>query len=287
LYGDNNRIKISNDYTISLTNNNIHAAIICTPINTHINIATNFLFAGKHVLIQKPAAVSEKEAVLLISAASSKNLKLMASHTFLFHPAVQYLKEYIKIIGKILHIKSSRINLGLFSRSNSVIDDLLPHDYSILSYLVNEELKFISATGTDSFNTNFVDTVNSSLQYDGFNANIDVSWISAVKVRKLMIIGSEKTVVFDDCSDLKVVYYDSGVVFDDVDSIFSYRKGNVYAPKLSETEAILGEVNHFAECVIKDKRPISGPDQILQVAKMLDMTKISVKYKGMPCQLIA
>lgn len=282
LYGNYKNVTIGDNYLSALVNKDIHAAIICTPINTHHSTALDFLFAGKHILIQKPAALDQESARSIINLAEIKGLKVMAAHTFLFHPGIQYIREYLNILGRILHVKSTRINLGLFNRSNSVIDDLLPHDYSILSYLVQEDPIAISANGTAAIQPRLIDTVNSSLQYNNFNANIDVSWISAVKVRKLMIIGSDKTVVFDDCAELKLSYYDSGVHYDDVDSMFSYRKGNVYSPKLAETEAIFGEVSHFADSIINNREPICGKEQILKVAKMLETTKISVGVKGIP-----
>ncbi|MDP2692080.1 MAG: Gfo/Idh/MocA family oxidoreductase [bacterium] len=278
-------------YESCLTNPELDAVLIVTPIATHPQIVKDCLSAGQHVLCQKPVfrTLKELEDVFpILSTEKGGNLVLMGCHTFVYNPAVQEIKSRLSELGeKIRYYKSTRVNLGLFNRDNNVCDDLGIHDLTILDYLFsNDSPEYISATGTDTVKPGLIDTANISIKYkSGMLANIDLSWVSAVKNRQTIIVGSDKTVVYDDTKqDNKLCFYDSGINYDDK-LLFSYRKGNMFSPRVDETEAIYNELKEFFYCIKNKKEPISGPRQIYRVTKMLEAANQSIKENGKPIYL--
>lgn len=265
-------------------NAEVHAAIIATPINTHYIITKNCLDRGQHCLIQKPAVKTIEELDILEKLSQKNKLILMVAHTYVYHRAVQHIQDSLGSIGKSQYYKSTRINLGKFDRKESVIWDLAPHDASILCYLFpDESIDYISATGADNVKKGLIDTANITIKYkSGLMANIDLSWISAVKNRQIIIVGDKKTVLYDDCkNENKVCYYDAGVNYDDK-LLFSYQKGNMFIPRLDETEAIQYELMHFFDCIRKNIEPKTGLGHIKKVTKMIEAANKSIINNGVP-----
>jgi|TARA_R110000751_G_scaffold173695_2_gene280149 predicted dehydrogenase len=263
---------------------NVDGVIIATPISTHFTIAKQILEAGKSVLIQKPMAMSVEECEELEEIAKSKGLTLMIAHTFLFTGAVRKLKELADSgqIGNLKHFDSTRINLGLFQRDSNVVWDLAPHDFSILHYLIGD-LKpvFLSAVGSSHTPKGNADVVNISIQYENnFSAHIHISWFSPIKVRNIILNGDQKMVVYNDNKPSeKVMVYDKGVSYED--SYFDYRSGDMFAPKLKNSEAIQEEVLHFCECM-DGVECISGPKLGKQVVELIEAANKSIELMGEP-----
>lgn len=265
----------------------VDCAVICTPIASHPELIAKLLLKDIKILCQKPAFRTREEYHRVLSDETDDEKDqsyLMACHTFCYHPAIEHIQCNLSNLGKMRYYKSTRINLGLFNRDNTVLDDLFVHDASILCYLFpNEVIEYISATGTDNIKKGLIDTANVTIKYkSGFLANVDVSWVSAVKNRQIILVGSDKTVVYDDCqTEGKVKYYDSGIDYDD-NLLFSYRKGNMWSPKLDEKEAIENELRHFFECLHKKCEPRTGLKHINVVTRMLEAANKSVLEDGKP-----
>jgi len=263
---------------------NVDGVIIATPISTHFTIAKQILEAGKSVLIQKPMAMSVEDCEELEEIAKSKGLTLMIAHTFLFTGAVRKLKELADSgqIGNLKHFDSTRINLGLFQRDSNVVWDLAPHDFSILHYLVGD-LKpvFLSAVGSSHTPKGNADVANISIQYENnFSAHIHISWFSPIKVRNIILNGDQRMVVYNDNKPSeKVMVYDKGVSYEE--SYFDYRSGDMFAPKLKNSEAIQEEVLHFCECM-NGAECISGPKLGKQVVELIEATNKSIGLMGEP-----
>lgn len=277
------------DYGLPLNNSEVNSVIIVTPIKSHPYLVYQCLEKGKDILCQKPTFRTMDEISKIypiLNTEVGSKLTLMACHTFCYHPAVEEIKSKLLLngLGKVNYYKSTRINLGLFNRDNTVIDDLLPHDASILCYLFpDDEILYISATGSDNVKKGIIDTANVSIKYKtGLFANIGVSWVSAVKNRQILIVGDKSTVVYDDCkNENKVCYYDAGIDYDE-NLLFSYKKGNMYSPRIGETEAIELELRHFFDCVKKKIEPKTGLKHIHKVTKILESANQSVLKNGEP-----
>ncbi len=85
----------TNKFEDLLSDNELDAVVIATPVRFHHSMAKAALSAGKHVFIEKPIARTEAEAAELVSLAERQGLILMVGHTFLFSPAVRRMKEII------------------------------------------------------------------------------------------------------------------------------------------------------------------------------------------------
>lgn len=270
-----------------LTSTTVDAVAIATPVFTHYELTKKALENGKHVFVEKPFTASVREAEELVELADKKNLTIMVDHTFLFTGAVQKIKELIDddVLGKLYYFDSMRVNLGLFQHDINVIWDLAPHDFSIMDYVVDQSPLAVAATGSSHFNGKeniaFITVYFSNSLIGHFNVN----WMSPVKVRSTLIGGDKKMLVWNDLdADEKIKIYDKGVEVTNRESIYdllvSYRSGDVWIPRINQTEALKLEAEHFVDCITNNKIPINDGTAGLRVVKILEATDKSLKMRG-------
>lgn len=275
-------------------NNDIDAVSIATPVSTHYELAKQALLAGKHVWLEKPITETVSQAEELIELAQKINKVLFVDHTFVYTGAVRKMKEIIESneLGDIVYFDSTRINLGLFQQDIDVIWDLAPHDLSIMDYLIPLKKLSVSATGLD-YNGNGLNPKSMLTIYMENNvvANINVSWLSPVKIRQTLIGGSKKMILYDDTHpDEKVKVYDKGVdIYDTKEDIYrlnvQYRVGDMHVPKLESHEALALEAEHFADCILKGDTPLTSGVSGLEVLKILAASNESMKRQGAPVEI--
>ena len=270
------------------TNENIDAVVIATPVHTHFDLAMKALKAGKHILVEKPMATNSDEINQIISISKEKNLTAMVGHTFIFNKAVRYVKAIIDDgkLGDIRYIYSQRLNLGRIRNDIDALWNLAPHDISIVQYWLDNKYPIkIKRNGMDYIQDGIDDVVFLNLTYpDKIIVNIHVSWLDPLKVRKMIIVGTKKMVVYDDISDNKISIYDKGidkmaVLGENMDfdkpfkSSFNYRSGDVIMPKIQWEEPLKLEINHFLDCITKGVDCLSGPESAGEVVKILECSK--------------
>lgn len=229
---------------------------IAIPVASHYDVARRCLEGGCHVLVEKPFTSTAREAEKLLTLAEKVGRMVFVDHTFLFTGAVEEMKRQIDSgsLGDLLYIDSVRINLGLFQPDVDVIWDLAPHDLSILQYLLGRAPTTVSAMGTSHNPRGTVDVAYLHLEYgDGLTAHLHLSWLSPVKLRRMIFAGTRQSLIFDDLDqDAKIKLYDQGVAFDvaDLNSrrqvLVSYRKGDMRAPAIKSNEAIADEFSEIA-----------------------------------------
>jgi predicted dehydrogenase len=277
------------DYRDIIKDPLIEVVVICTPVSSHFEISMAALRAGKHILIEKPMTSTVAQAEQLISLAEKKNRTILVDHTFLFTGAVRKIKEIVEAgnIGDIYYFDSVRVNLGLFQHDVNVVWDLAPHDISIMDYIINRPPASIVATGSDHLGKGLEDVAYLTIFYpDNIIAHIHVNWLSPVKIRQTQISGSKKMVVWDDNSPSeKVKIYDKGIeVIQTADQVYQtliqYRTGDMYCPKISQTEALAVEMEHFADCLEKNRVPVSDGHSGLRVVQLLESAEKSIKNRG-------
>lgn len=244
-------LKITKDYQEILKDPEIQLVAIATPPETHYKISKDALEANKHVLIAKPLATKLDDAEELVSIAQEKGLMIHGDLTYLYTSAIRRIKEALetKAIGEPLYYDSIRANLGLIQNDVNVIWDLAPHDFAIISYLFGFKAKKVFCVGSKHHdNSKGEEMAHITVTYtNNFIAHIHLSWLSPVKLRTILIGGTEKMILFDDVeSDEKVRIYDKGVSIPS-ESITPfrpvYRSGDIIIPKLSNEEAIFTEIN--------------------------------------------
>jgi predicted dehydrogenase len=267
----------------------VDAVVVATPVRTHFPLVRAALEAGKHALVEKPMTQTPAEAEELVRLADDRHLALMVDHTYLYMGAVRKIKELVESgeLGELYFIDSVRINLGLFQHDVNVIWDLAPHDLAIVDYVTGREARSLTATGTAHASNGIEDVAYLSLDLGGsLMANFHVSWLSPVKVRRMIFGGSRKSVIFDDLQpDEKVRVYDRGIeVSKDSESVRSvlvgYRTGDIWVPKLDTAEPLQTMMRHFAECVEKGMRPLSDGGAGARIVRILDAAERSIKAQG-------
>jgi predicted dehydrogenase len=276
----------------------VDAVAIVTPVFAHYELAKAALQAGKHIFVEKPFTATSAQAKELVELAAKKNLRIMVDHTFLFTGAVKKIKDLIGSgeLGKLLFYDSVRVNLGLFQHDVNVIWDLAPHDLSIMAHVIDKKPTAISAHGSVHFDGGFEDIAYVAVEFEGgeFIAHFHVNWLSPVKVRKTLISGDKKMLVWDDLDvDEKIKIYDRGVEVKNANGakngvhelLVSYRSGDVYIPKLEATEALKAEVQYFVECVETGQEPINNGQTGLQVVRFLEAADESLKNGGKRIEL--
>lgn len=257
----------------------IEAVFIATPPASHYEIAKQALLKDKHIFVEKPFTLNLSEAYELIEIAEKRALKYMVDHIFIYSEPVKYLKENIKSLGEIVYINSRRINLGLFQYSTDVIWDLAVHDLSIIDYLVGLDIKEVSVFKKKykNFPNEAIASINLELKNEVV-INLNVSWLSPVKVREIIIGGTNMSAVYDDTKKEPITLYDAGVVLEknlEKDELYNqmvqYKYGETISPKLSDNKSLDNAVEHFFECVKNDKEPITSKQSIINVIKALEI----------------
>jgi predicted dehydrogenase len=286
-------IETTNDYD-KLLKSDIDAVAIATSVNTHYDLAKKALEAGKHIWVEKPFTSSKEQAQDLIEIAESKKLNIFVDHTFLYTGAVQKIKELIDNgeLGDIIYFDSVRINLGLFQHDVNVIWDLAPHDLSIMNYVLNGKIPVaVSANGVSSYNC-LENIAQMSVHFKDSTcfAHFHVNWTSPVKIRKIMIAGKKKMLVFDDLvNSEKIKIYDSGVEFKSPESIHEalvqYRTGDMYSPQISHAEALSSAVKEFIDSILEKRHPLTDGKNGLDVVEILEASEKSIKQRGIPVYL--
>jgi predicted dehydrogenase len=289
-------VSLTDDIRGVLDDPGIDAVLIATPPETHHRLVLDALGCGKHVLVEKPLATSVGHAEELVAAAEQAGLVLAVDHTFLFTGAVRWMKRYFDAgeVGDVYYYDSTRINLGLFQHDTNVIWDLAPHDLSIMLHLLDQPVRTVSAFGARHVDMDQENIAYLTLQFDGpLLAHFHVNWLAPTKVRRIIIGGSRKMLVYDDLEpDEKLKVYDSGVqVSTDVEELYGklveYRTGDVLSPKTDKTEALATEMTHFVNVIRGLEQPISGGRLGLQVVKILDAAQRSLRAGGTPTAVSA
>ena len=271
----------------------IDAVVIATPVHTHFDLAKKALSNGKHVLLEKPMTSTVTESLELINLAEKKGLTLMVDHTFLYTGAVKKMKELIDgdAIGKLKYFDSSRINLGLFQPDINVLWDLAPHDISILTFLIKKIPYSINATGISHTHNGVENIAFMTVNYQtDFIAHFNCSWTSPVKVRQTLIGGDKKMIVYNDLEPSeKVRIYDTGYDHkteeDKTKIMVDYRTGDVYIPKLSGQEALLGVAKDFIQSIVNKTAPLADAQLGMSVVKILEASQQSIKNNGKEIKL--
>lgn len=282
-------LEVTTDCRDLFTDPKIDAIAIATPVSTHFELALAALQSGKHVLVEKPMTCTSDQAYQLIEEADRRNLVLMVDHTFVYTSAVRKMRDLIatNVLGDIYYYDSVRVNLGLFQHDINVIWDLAVHDLSILDYVLPSRPYAVSATGMSHIPREPENIAYLTLFFsDNLIAHIHVNWLAPVKVRRTLIGGSQRMIVYDDLEPSeKVKIYDKGITLNNsADSVYQmligYRAGDMWAPHLEMTEALRTEGTHFIQCIERGDRPITDGEAGLRVVKILEAATQSLRKQG-------
>ena len=286
----NGIMRATTDAREVIESDSIDAVVIATPISTHFDLAKACLEAGKHVMVEKPLTRTRVQAKELICLAKHRQRVLMVDHTFVYSGAVRKLQEIVDSggLGDIYYYDSVRLNLGLFQPDVNVLWDLAPHDFSVLTYVLNKIPVRVTASGSSPVRWNgwkreSIAYVNVELE-DGVIAHFHVNWLSPVKLRRTLIGGSRKMIVYDHLdAENQIKIFDKGVeVREDGDrykALVQYRTGDLLIPKIDQTEALETACTHFIHCIQTGETPITDGHAGLRVVELLEAAERSMNVE--------
>jgi predicted dehydrogenase len=267
----------------------IDAIVVATPVDRHFELALAALRAGKHVLVEKPMTSTSEQASRLIEEAARRDLVLMVDHTFVYTGAVRKMRELTDAgeLGDLYYYDSVRINLGLFQHDVNVLWDLAVHDLSIMDYVLQRSPAAVSATGLAHVQGQPENIAYMTMFFDGsLIAHVHANWLAPVKVRRTLLGGSRRMVVFDDLeASEKIKIYDRGISLNpSPENVYQmrigYRAGDMWAPQLAVAEALGVEAAHFLECIAHKRRPITDGEAGLRVVRLLEAATTSMTSQG-------
>jgi predicted dehydrogenase len=272
----------------------IHAIAIATPVSSHFDLARRALRAGKHVWVEKPMAATTEEASLLVEEVARAQKTLVVDHTFIYTGAVRKIRELLakNAIGELFYYDSVRSNLGLFQGDVNVLWDLAVHDVAIIDALFPQKPVAVSATGISHVPNQPENMAYLTLFFPGRQiAHVHVNWLSPVKLRRTLIGGSEKMILWDDADvSEKVKVYDKGIMVSDseenlLQKRIGYRTGDMWAPQIERTEALSTLAQHFIDCIQSGQQPESDAHSGRRVVRILEAASKSMTERGRHIEL--
>ena len=286
--------KVSTDHRDVIRDPSVDAVVIATPVRTHFELGLAALRAGKHVLMEKPLASTSDEACQLLDEAGRRDLTVMVDHTFVFTPAVQKMRELALggELGDIHYYDSVRINLGVFQHDVNVLWDLAVHDLSIMDFVLGCRPVAVSATGLAHVPGSPENIAYLTMFFDGrLIAHVHVNWLAPVKIRRTLLGGSRRMLVFDDLeASEKLKVYDRGISVDHnpdkVDLVrIGYRTGDMWAPQLAIREALHIAARHFIDVMTARIPSISDAHAGVRVLRILEAATQSMASQGRPVSI--
>jgi len=266
------------NYEELLNDKSIDAVAIAVETSSHFIIAKKALLAGKHIYVEKPFTSNVQEAKELERIAIDNNLIIHVNHIMLYHPIIKKIKSIIASgeLGELIYVDSTRLNLGQIKKDVSAMWDLAVHDLAIIDFISNGEgFRDLNVMGDKRYSPK-ESLVFLSIRYNSFIANIQSNWISPVKERRLIIVGTKKMIVFDDMKMAeKLIVYDKGVSvisgenpqYDDY--VIRTREGSAELPYVEFSDALYNSIDHFLNCIENQTESISGPNQAIRMLEIL------------------
>ena len=293
-------VGITSCYDDVLRDARVDVVAVATPVSSHFELALRALQAGKHVFIEKPMTSTSEQGRRLLDEASRRGLVIGVDHTFVYTGAVRKMREIVESggLGDLYYYDSVRVNLGLFQHDVNVLWDLAVHDLSIVDYVIPGRPVAVSATGISHVSGRPENIAYLNLLYDeNLIAHIHVNWLAPVKVRRTLLGGSRKMIVYDDLEPSeKIKVYDKGITVSGngeatgdrrYQMLVGYRTGDMWAPHLDMTEALSLELRQFVTCIEQRRSPVTDGEAGLRVVRILEAATQSLARRGALVELPA
>ncbi len=262
-----------------LEDQNIEGVVLAVPAEFHASMAIDVMNKGKHVFVEKPLAMKEVEANLMIAAAKKNNVQLMVGHLLQYHPIFKTVRKMVKNgdIGEINYIYSNRLSFGKVRSKEDIIWSFAPHDISMILSLTGEEPEYISCKSSSFLQKNLADIASIHLEFkSGLKSDIRVSWVNPLKEVKLVVTGKSGMLVFDDTKTWseKLALHSYQI---DTFKELNLKKTKEEYIKVIEEEPLKNECQHFVSVVENNLKPFTDGFEGLKVLQIL--TKASLVNK--------
>lgn len=278
----------------------LEAVVIATPASTHYPLIADALNWGYHVLAEKPLTLNPAECRELCQLAEQQKRQLMVDHTYLFHPAVERGKAVVQAgeLGDLRYGYATRTHLGPVRQDVDALWDLAIHDIAIFNTWLNQPPVKVQATGTvwlqqdlgtrgngalSTPQKGLADLVWVTLTYpNNFQAYIHLCWLNPDKQRRLGVVGSLGSLIFDEMSPASPLTLLHGEF---------EQKGNRFIPvnqrqqvlEIETAEPLKQVCNSFIQCIL-DKTPsdISSGWVGTELVQILTALTESLNQDGQP-----
>jgi UDP-2-acetamido-3-amino-2,3-dideoxy-glucuronate N-acetyltransferase len=264
---------VKNSSFIEIINDlNIKGVVLAVPAPLHASMAIEAMNKGKHVFVEKPIAMNETEAELMITTAKKNNVKLMVGHLLQYHPIFKKILKIVNAneIGELNYIYSNRLSFGKIRTKEDIIWSFAPHDISMILSLAGQDPEFIITKSTSIIQKNIADTATIHMEFkSGLKSHISVSWLHPYKEHKLVVSGKSAMLVFDDTKpwNEKLALYPYEVVSSK--GIINLKKSDVKYLEVPEEEPLKNECQDFIDVVEKNIKPMTDGAEGLRVVKVL------------------
>lgn len=260
------------DVDLLLADETLDALVLATPPSTHYLLVRHAVEAGKHVFVEAPLTLDGEQADELVRLAESRGRHVMTGHVLLHHPAVAALKSLLDgaALGDVYYLWSQRLGPARSRRDGSVLWDLGPHDVSLASHLLGDEPVEVAARGDSFAQPGVTDAVTATLTFaTGIRAQLHLSRLEATRTRRLAVVGSSRTAVFDDVEpERKLTLYDRDP------------GGDVISPKVAADEPLRLECEAFLQAVRSPGAANPGAREAAAVVNVLEALQRSLDRGG-------
>jgi len=255
--------------------------VIATSTSTHFNIAKKCLNSGHNVFIEKPVTNTFNKLNQLKKIAKKSNKIIMGGYIYNYNVYIRYIKKVLEkgLLGPLKYVNFERLNLGPVRSDISCIWDLASHDISTCLYLFEKKPKIIDAYGHGLLKKKIFDISNIILKISNIKIEIKSSWLNPEKIRKLVIIGQKKMLLFNEMDKKNpILIYDKFASYPKTSEFkkdFFTPKANIYlgktyAPKIKFLSPLDEEIKHFLQCIKNKKQPLTSVDYSLKVMEVLE-----------------
>ena len=271
----------------------VDAVVVASPAATHSTIALQCIEAGLPCLVEKPFALSVRDAEAVARRAAERRVPVLAGHLLVYHPAVERLRALVQggELGRLYYLYGLRVNLGQVRADENALWSFGPHDVSVALYLLGELPQRVAAQGRSYLQPQVEDVVFLTMEFaSGVLAHVQLSWLDPHKERKLTVVGAKKMVVFDDMEPReKLRIYDKGVdrppEYGSYGESLAIREGDIFIPKIPNVEPLAAELGHFVRVARGAEAPRAGAEDGVRVVRVLEAASRSLAGGGAPVSL--
>ncbi|PSB02410.1 Gfo/Idh/MocA family protein [Merismopedia glauca] len=251
----------------------VDAVCVAVPTRMHHEVGMNCLQAGVHILIEKPIAASLAEAESLVNAAAESNCILQVGHIERFNPSFQEFSKVLKT-EQLLAIEAHRMS-PYSQRANdvSVVLDLMIHDIDLLLELVGSSVINLTASGSSTSNSIFLDYVTATLMFaNGVVATLTSSKVTHRKIRRLVAHCQNSLTEADFLSNEILIHRQTNNHAQAERGQVLYRQdGLIEKVYTSNIEPLRAELEHFVNCVRCGNQPSVGGEQALKALRIASL----------------